>query len=69
MFYGFTRGDDACQYEAREVSPIRFELRLTAGGSERVEVFTTADALHQRQLALERELMADGWAGPHGWML
>jgi hypothetical protein len=69
MFYWFTRGSESVQYEAREVSPTRFELRITRPGvPERVEVFETAEALHQRQVALERELRAEGWT-PQGWTI
>lgn len=68
MFYWFKRGNDLIRYEAREVSPAHFELRITGpDGVERVERFDTAEALHQRQLAFERELAQHGWAGPHGW--
>ena len=68
MFYWFRRGDESLRYEVREVSPIRFELTMLGpDGIERIEHFETADALHQRQLALERELQAQGWVGPHGW--
>jgi hypothetical protein len=68
MFYWFKRGDESLRYEVREISPTRFELTITsADGIERLEVFETAGALHHRQLELERELTAQGWAGPHGW--
>ena len=68
MFYWFKRGNDSLHYEVREISPTRFELTLTGpDGVERREHFETADAIHQRQLALERELTAQGWVGPHGW--
>ena len=68
MFYWFKRGGESLRYEAREVSPSRFELRIIGPtGPETLEVFDTAEALHERQLALERELLAQGWAGPHGW--
>jgi hypothetical protein len=68
MFYWFKRGDESLRYEAREVSPICFELRtIGPDGVEQVARFETADALHRRQVALERELLAQGWVGPHGW--
>jgi hypothetical protein len=68
MFYWFTRGNASLQYEALEVSPTRFELTMIGSdGIAHVEHFETADALHARQLALERELLAQGWVGPHGW--
>jgi len=68
MFYWFKRGEESLRYEAREVSPARFELTIVGpDGIERVEPFESADELHRRQIALERELVAQGWAGPHGW--
>jgi hypothetical protein len=67
MFYWFNRGDESLQYEVREGSS-GFELTITGpDGVAHVEHFDTADALHERQVALERELLAQGWAGPHGW--
>jgi hypothetical protein len=68
MVYRFTRGNESLMCDVREVSPLRFELILTGpDGIERMEHFHTADALHERQLMLEHELLAQGWAGPHGW--
>ena len=70
MFYWFKRGNESLRYEAREVSATHFELSIIGpDGGEQVERFDTADALHERQLSLERELAAQGWAGPHGWNL
>ena len=68
MFYWFKRGAESLRYEVREVSSTRFELTILGpDGTERVESFGTADALHARQLALERDLVEHGWIGPHGW--
>jgi hypothetical protein len=68
MFYWFKRGGESLRYESREVSPTRFELTIIgADGIEHVEHFETPEALHDRQVALERELLAQGWVGPHGW--
>lgn len=68
MFYWFTRGTERVRYEVREVSPTRFQLTITGpDGVERLEQFDNAAALHRRQVTLERELMAQGWVGPHGW--
>ena len=68
MFYWFKRGTESLRYEAREVSPTRFELTIIGpDGVERVEHFASAEALHERQVALETELVAQGWIGPHGW--
>ena len=68
MFYWFKRGHESLRYEGREVSSARFGLTIVGpDGIERTETFETADALHERQLALERELHAQGWVDPHGW--
>lgn len=70
MFYWFKRGEQLIQYESREVSPTRFELRITGrDGIESTECFDDSDSLHRRQVQFERELAAHGWAGPHGWNL
>jgi hypothetical protein len=50
------------------VSSTRFELTVIGSdGIEQVEHFETADALHEREVAIEQELLAQGWVGPHGW--
>jgi hypothetical protein len=68
MFYWFKRGAESLRYESREVSSTRFELTIIgADGIEQVEHFETADALHEREVALAQELLAQGWVGPHGW--
>jgi hypothetical protein len=68
MFYWFKRGAESLRYESRAVAPTRFELTIIGSdGIEHAEHFETADALHDRQVALERELQAQGWVGPHGW--
>jgi len=68
VFYWFKRGDAFVQYDVREVSPTRYELTFIGpDGVECVEHYDTPDALHLRQRALESELAAEGWVGPHGW--
>jgi hypothetical protein len=62
MFYWFKRGAESLRYEARQVSPTQFELTIVyPDGVQRVERFDSADALHQRQVSLEHELIAQGW--------
>jgi hypothetical protein len=47
-----------------------FELRVVApDGAERVEQFTDSEELAKRQVAVESELISEGWSGPHGWHL
>ena len=68
MFYWFKRGDAFVQYDVRQVSATRYELTFVGpDGVECVERYDTWDALHARQLALDCELAAEGWVGPHGW--
>jgi hypothetical protein len=68
MFYWFKRGAESLRYESREVSSTRFELTIIGSdGIAQVEHFETAEALHEREVALEQELSAQGWVGPHGW--
>jgi hypothetical protein len=68
MFWWFQRGKDLLRCESREVATHAYELVvLLPDGTERVEQFTDADALHDRQVVLIRELEGDGWSGPHGW--
>jgi len=68
VFYWFKRGDAFVQYDVRQVSATRYELTFVGpDGVECVERYDTPDALHARQRALDCELAAEGWAGPHGW--
>src|SRR5882672_1004612 len=68
MFWWFQRGEQLLRCETREVGPDAYELVvLLADGTERIETFTDAAALHDRQVALMREFEDDGWSGPHGW--
>jgi hypothetical protein len=36
-------------------------------GAERVEQFDDPADLSKRQIAIEHDLAAEGWNGPHGW--
>lgn len=68
MFTWFRRGAQYLRYESREIAAGIYELTIHShDGTERVERFSDQDALHTRQLALQRELEAEGWSGPHGW--
>jgi hypothetical protein len=47
-----------------------FELRVVEpDGLEKIEHFADATTLARRQQAVEERLAADGWTGPHGWLL
>jgi hypothetical protein len=68
MFTWFRRGDEFLRYEARQTSQGVFELTIMRpDGTEAVERFPNQEALAGRQLALQQELEAQGWTGPHGW--
>jgi hypothetical protein len=70
MFTWFRRGDEFLRYESREISKGVYELTIMrSDGTEKVERFSHQEALADRQLALQRELEAQGWTGPHGWNL
>jgi hypothetical protein len=70
MFWWFKRGDDYVRYEARQTGARAYELRfINVDGTERVEVFGDEEALSDRERALERSLVKEGWTGPHGWNL
>ncbi len=63
MVYFFQRASRYYRIESRVV----YELEITAPSAEmRVERFTTADALAERERALHDELRRAGWDGPHG---
>ena len=68
MFWWFKRDNDFMGYETREGTANVYELVVRLpDGSERVETFSDAAALHDRQVALTAELEGEGWSGPHGW--
>ena len=67
MVWFFERQGRYVRCETRKTSDGAFELVMTdAEGTERVERFDDSGALARRQVAVERELAADGWTGPHG---
>ena len=43
------------------------QASVTQRITQAVERYDTPDALHLRQRALDSELAAEGWVGPHGW--
>ena len=68
MFWWFERGGRYLRCETRFVRSDRYEFVTTMpDGIERVEQFTKSDAMAERQTAIQRELEAEGWSGPHGW--
>jgi len=70
VFWWFERQGVYTRYEVVESPEGGWELRLVnADGQEHVERFQYADDLAKRQRELEAELKAQGWTGPHGWVL
>jgi hypothetical protein len=68
VFWWFERGGRYLRCETRFVRDDRYEFVTTLpDGIEQVEEFTDAGAMAERQEAMQRELTADGWTGPHGW--
>jgi len=68
MIWFFTRASAQIDIEVRRVAdPDGYELVVDySNGSESVERFTSPRRLVERTLALQRELIADGWmpSGP-----
>ena len=70
MFWWFERRGQHVRLEVLEVTTEHFELRLIdVDGAEQVETFNEAKALAKRQDQLQQMLHADGWTGPHGWVI
>ncbi len=69
MFWWFERNGAFLRFETRNV-PNGFELHvIQPDGSERVDRFDDSRQLSKRQADLEAALAADGWTGPHTWLL
>jgi hypothetical protein len=70
VFWWFERAGVYTRYEILELGDGSYELRVfDPDGTEHVERFKNTDDLASRQRALEAQLRADGWTGPHGWVL
>jgi hypothetical protein len=70
VFYWFTRNGSFLSYESRRCTDNAYELCVTdADGRERIERFVDEESMMVAEEALVRRLLADGWAGPHGWVL
>ncbi|MBZ5558857.1 MAG: hypothetical protein LAO77_16420 [Acidobacteriia bacterium] len=68
MFWWFERAGRFVRCAAQAVPGDGYELRIVSpDGTERVERFDASSELAKRQASLEREFLADGWTGPHGW--
>ena len=70
MFWWFERKGTYTRYEILDLPGGGYELRvIEPDGREQVERFQYADDLAKRQRVVEAELRAQGWTGPHGWVL
>ena len=70
MFWWFERRGQYLRYEVRDLPDGGYELRvIDADGRERAELFDDSSELTKRQLDFEKELLEEGWTGPHGWNL
>jgi hypothetical protein len=68
VFWWFERNGSYMRCEAVNAPDGGYELRIhQPDGTERIERFRDSAELTDRQRAVEAELMADGWSGPHGW--
>ena len=70
VFWWFERRGQYLRYEVRDLPDGGYELRvIDADGRERAELFADSSELTKRQLDFEKELLEEGWTGPHGWNL
>ena len=70
MFWWFERKGQFTRCEIRNVPGGGYELLVAnSDGTDRVERFADSSDLAKRQRELERDLVAEGWTGPHGWNL
>lgn len=70
LFWWFERNGTYLRCQALDSPGGGYELRISnPDGTERVEHFPDSADLTRRQRAVEDELAAEGWSGPHGWNL
>jgi hypothetical protein len=70
MFWWFERNGQHVRVEVLQLNDGAYELRvIQADGSEQVEAFSDAGELARRQEEVQRALGAQGWTGPHGWVI
>jgi hypothetical protein len=70
MFMWFERKGEFLRLEVLQLAADHYELRvIDMDGTERVETFSTADVLAQRQQQLQHAMSDKGWTGPHGWVI
>ena len=70
MFWWFERLGQHVRLEVLQVTTDHYELRyIDVDGKERIETFAEAGALAKRQEQMQQSLQAEGWTGPHGWVI
>ena len=70
MFWWFERAGRYLRCETRGRPEGGYELHvINPDGAERVEQFDDSADLSRRQMAIEHDLRAEGWSGPHGWTI
>ena len=70
MFWWFEREGRYLRCETRSRPEGGYELHvINPDGAERVEQFDDPADLSRRQMAIEHDLLAEGWSGPHGWTI
>jgi hypothetical protein len=70
MFWWFEREGTYRRCEILTVGDGAYELRLVdEDGEERIEQFSDTVALRDREQKVIADLAANGWSGPHGWVL
>lgn len=70
MFWWFERNGVYTRCEVLELPAGGYEFRIVdPNGHEQIEAFNDPMSLAKRQQAVENKLAAEGWTGPHGWVL
>jgi hypothetical protein len=70
VFWWFERRGQFLRYEVNDAPEGGYVLRvIDPDGTEHAERFMDSSDLSKRQVDFERELVSNGWTGPHGWNL
>jgi hypothetical protein len=70
MFWWFERNGQHSRVEVLQLATGTYELRVVdADGTEDVETFDDSRELADRQDEVQQRLHAQGWSGPHGWVV
>jgi hypothetical protein len=70
LFWWFERNGAYTRCEVLELPTGGYEFRVVdPSGAEHIEQFADPASLAKRRQTVESRLAADGWTGPHGWLL